>query len=513
MIIKTVIKKGAYFDSVSLMQISKKINSIKGIMDSAVVMATKENKNIIKSSGLLTQEIEKASDNDLAIAVKGESEKILEIALKEIDNMLSGKDKNDENKKNETVSSIDSAVLLNPDINIALISVNGRYAGDLASEALDKGLNVMIFSDNVPLETEIKLKNKGLKKNLLVMGPDCGTAIINSAPLGFANKVNPGSIGVVGPSGTGIQEVTSIISNLGGGISQAIGTGTRDVKDEVGGITTVFGLNMLNEDSKTRSIIIVSKPPQKKAMVNILNAAKKIKKPIICLFLGSDFESKDKNIYTAKSLYEAALKALYISRGESEHKAKEVIFDEIRKTQSLALEEKKKKNKNQKYLRGLFSGGTFASQSLFVFKNYGIEVYSNIPIKPELKLKNSMKLEKNSIIDLGEDEFTFARPHPMIDYGLRNKFIEEESKDKEVSVLLLDIVLGYGSNLNPSADIMPYIKKAFKNNPYLTIVVGVTGTDMDPQNKKELISSLKKEGVFVFENNYLASVFAAEIIK
>ncbi|MCX7648395.1 MAG: hypothetical protein N2Z60_07280, partial [Elusimicrobiales bacterium] len=179
--VKTIIKKGIYFDSISLMQISKKINLIEGIKDSAVVMATKENKNIIKSSGLLTQEIEKASDNDLAIVVKGESEKILEIALKEIDKMLLGENKTDDNKKDKIVSSIDSAVSLNPDINMVLISVNGRYAGGLADEALDKGLNVMIFSDNVPLETEIKLKNKGLKKNLLVMGPDCGTAIINGA--------------------------------------------------------------------------------------------------------------------------------------------------------------------------------------------------------------------------------------------------------------------------------------------------------------------------------------------
>ncbi|MCX7647433.1 MAG: hypothetical protein N2Z60_02350, partial [Elusimicrobiales bacterium] len=325
--------------------------------------------------------------------------------------------------------------------------------------------------------------------------------------------VNRGSVGVIGPSGTGIQEVTSIISNLGGGISQAIGTGTRDVKDDVGGITTVFGLNMLNEDPKTKLILIVSKPPQKKAMNNILNAAKKIKKPIVCIFLGSDFESKEKNIYTAKNLYEAALKALYISRGEGEHKAKEIIFDQTRKVQSLALEEKKRKNKNQKYLRGLFSGGTFASQSLFVFRNCGIDVYSNIPIKPELKLKNSMKLEKNSIIDLGEDEFTFGRAHPMIDYGLRNKFIEEQSKDKEVSVMLLDIVLGYGSNLNPLNEILPSIKRAFYNNPKITISVAVTGTDMDPQNKQQLVQELKREGVFVFENNYLASVFASEIIK
>lgn len=513
MIIKTVIKKGAYFDSVSLMQISKKINLIKGIKDSAVVMATKENKNIIKSSGLLTPEIEKASDNDLAIAVKGESQDSVIAALKEIDKMLSGENNPDENKKEKIFSSIDSAISTNPDINMALISVNGRYAGDLANQCLDNGLNVMIFSDNVPLETEINLKKKGLKKGLLVMGPDCGTAIINGAPLGFANKVNRGSIGVIGPSGTGIQEVTSIISNFGGGISQAIGTGTRDVKDDVGGITTVYGLDMLNKDPNTSLILIVSKPPQEKAMRNILNAAKKIKKPIICLFLGSDFESKNKNIYTAKNLYEAALKALYISRGEGEHKAKEIIFDEKRKAQSLAWEEKKKKNKNQKYLRGLFSGGTFASQSISVFENYGIEVYSNIPLNPKLKLKNSMKLEKNSIIDLGEDEFTFGRPHPMIDYSLRNKFIEEQSKDRDVSVILLDIVLGYGSNLNPLEEITPYIRKAFNNNPHLTIVAGVTGTDMDPQNRKNLISNLKKEGVFVFENNYLASVFAAEIIK
>jgi FdrA protein len=513
MIVKTIIKKGAYFDSVSLMQISKKINSLKGVKDSAVVMATKENKNIIKSSGLLTREIEDAGDNDLAIAVSAVSEESVNAALKEAETMLKGGNKQEVCADKRIADSIDSALSMNPELNMALISVNGKYAGSLAQEALNKGLNLMIFSDNVDIETEIKLKKDGLKKNLLVMGPDCGTAIINGAPLGFANRVNKGNIAIIGPSGTGIQEISCLISNLGGGISQAIGTGTRDVKEDVGAITTIYGLNMLKNDPKTNVIVIVSKPPQKGPMNKILSVVKKINKPVVAIFLGSDFESKIKNLYMARNLHEAALKAFYLSKNEDIHKAREAIYNEKIKMSEIIKKEKAKKSKEQKYLRGLFSGGTFASQALCALSEIIGDIKSNIPLSPNLKLKNSMELEKHSIIDLGEDEFTFGRPHPMIDYTLRNKILKEQSKDKTVSAILLDIVLGYGSNMSVFEEISPAIKEAFKNNPRLTIIAAVTGTDMDPQDKRKLVSGLKKEGVFVFDSNYLAAVFAGEIVR
>lgn len=512
--VKTLIKKGLYFDSVSLMRIAQKLNSLPGISDSAVIMATKENKNIISSSGLLSEEIKKASDNDLAVAVKADSEKSAVQALSEAEKLLSGKKENKEISGSLRACDISQAVSMSQGLNLALISVNGRYAADIAKEALEKGLNTMIFSDNVPLEKEIELKKIGAKKNLLVMGPDCGTAIINGAPLGFANKVNSGSIGVVGPSGTGIQEFTCAVSNLGAGISQAVGTGTRDVKDEVGALTTIEGLKMLSQDPRTRVIAIVSKPPQKKSLEKIISFVKKIKKPVVTVFLGSSQEySSVKNIHTAKNLYEAALKAYILSKGENPHLVKERMYNEKIALAERIKKEKAKKREYSKYLRGLFSGGTFASQALYLLQPVLGPIYSNIPLSPEFKLKNSMKLEKNSIIDLGEDEFTFGRPHPMIDYSLRKKMIAAQALNKDVSVILLDIVLGYGSNMNPLAELSDTLKEAFKANPSLSIIAAVTGTDMDPQNKKELMKALEDTGVMALENNYAAAFAAGEILR
>ena len=510
--IKTQIKKGAYFDSVSLMQISRKLNSIKGVADSAVIMATRENKNIIKASGLLTAEIEKAGDNDLAIAVKAKNDALCGEALKEAESLLTRK----EAPSSETrakADSVDSAVKNFPGLNMALISVNGRYAGKLAFDCLEKGMNVMVFSDNVPLETELELKKLAVKKGLLLMGPDCGTAVINGAPLGFANAVNRGRIGVVGPSGTGMQEVTSVISNAGAGISQAIGTGARDVKKDVGGLTTIAALKMLAEDPGTDVIVIVSKPPHEEVLKKILGEVKKIKKPVVSVFIGAEFKSEIKNLHTAGSLYAAGLKAVSLSKGENIHRVKEEIYNEKLKMTVPVKRERAGKEKRQRYIRGLFSGGTFAAEAQFVLKEIIGAVNSNIPFDKKYKLKNSMELKENSVIDLGEDEFTFGRPHPMIDFSLRNKMIAAQSKDREVSVILLDLVLGYGSTENPLEDIGPHLKAAFRNNPRLTVVTSITGTDADPQNKRKVAEGLKALGVHVFPSNYLAALMAGEIVR
>ncbi len=509
--VKTIVRKGVYFDSISLMRIAEKINSISGVSDSAVIMATKENKNIISSSGLLTEEIKKASDNDLAIAVKADDEKTAASALAEAEKMLAGK--KEAASSNLTAQSISQAAESYEGLNLALISVNGKYAADLAFEALEKNMNVMIFSDNVPLEKELALKKLGARKNLLVMGPDCGTCIINGAPLGFANKVNSGNVAVVGPSGTGIQEFSCLLSNLGGGISQAIGTGTRDVKDDIGAITTVQALEMLVSDAKTSVIAIISKPPQKKSMARILSAANKTGKPVVALFLGEEKELTAGNIHQAKNLYEAALKSYCLSKGESFNFVREKIYNDKISLSERIKSEKAKKNKDSKYLRGLFSGGTFASQAIRLLEPVIGGVYSNIPSSEKFKLKNSMKLEKHSIIDLGEDEFTFGRPHPMIDYSLRKKMISSEASKKEVSVMLIDIVLGYGSNMSPLADLKETLEKAVKANPALTVIAAVTGTDMDPQNRRYLIEELEKIGVMALDNNYMAAFAAGEIIR
>ena len=511
--IKTVIKKGAYFDSVALMQVAKKLNSLAGVLDSAVVMATRENKGIIKASGLLTPEILKAGDSDLAIAVSAETPAAAAAALKAADELLNKKPARNSSETGRKAAGLDDAVKMLDGANLAVISVAGRYAGVLAADCLEKNLNVMLFSDNVPVETEIALKKLAVKKGLLLMGPDCGTAIINGAPIAFANSVRRGNIGVVAASGTGLQEVTTLISNEGAGISQAIGTGGRDVKLEVGALTLIQALRLLAADPSTEVLLIVSKPPHPSILGKIAGEIKKIAKPVVAVFLGGEVKEKIKDdFYPAKTLEEAALKAVCLGRRWKLVKAREIIYDMNLKAGELAKKEAAGK-KRASCLRGLFSGGTFVSEAQVILPEFVGDVRSNAPLDKKFKLKDSLKLSGHAVIDLGEDEFTVGRPHPMIDFSLRNKMIVSEAAKPEVSVLLLDVVLGYGSNLRPLEDILPAITEAFESNGELSIVASVTGTETDPQVRSKVVKGLEAAGVLVMPSNAGACRLAGEIVR
>ncbi len=511
--IKTIIKKGAYYDSVSLMQVAKKLNTLDGVIDSAVVMATKENKGIIKASGLLTPEILKAGDSDLAIAVSAKTPAAAEAAFKAADELLNKKTAGGGAAAGRKASGLEDAVKMLDGANLAVISVAGRFAGALAADCLEKNLNVMLFSDNVSMETELELKRAALKKGLLMMGPDCGTAIINGAPIAFANSVQRGNVGVVAASGTGLQEVTALISNEGAGISQAIGTGSRDVKLEIGAITMLQALKLLAADSGTEVIAIVSKPPHPQVLAKILAEVKKIKKPVVAVLLGGEIKEKVKaDFYPAKTLEEAALKAACLGKGRGIGKAREIIYDMNLKAEALAKKEAAKKKKSR-CLRGLFSGGTFVSEAQVILPELIGEVRSNAPLDKKFKLKDSLKLSGHAVIDMGEDEFTVGRPHPMIDFSLRNRMIISESKRPEVAVILLDLVLGYGANLKPLEDITPAITEAFIRNRELSIVASVTGTETDPQVRSRVVKSLEAAGVLVMPSNAGACRLAGEIIR
>ncbi len=511
--IKTVIKKGAYFDSVSLMQVARKINAIGGVIDSAVVMATRENKGIIKASGLLTPEILKAGDSDLAIAVSARAPAAAEAALKAADELLNKKPPQAGSGADRKAAGLDDAVRTLDGANLAVISVAGRFAGALAAACLEKNLNVMLFSDNVTLETELALKKTAVKKGLLLMGPDCGTAIINGAPIAFANSVRRGNIGVVAASGTGLQEVTVLISNEGAGISQAIGAGSRDVKQEIGALTLLQGLKMLAADPATEVLLIVSKPPHPEILRKIAAGIKKIKKPVVAVFLGGGIKEKIKDdFYPAKTLEEAAYKAVCLAKGWKLGKAREMIYDMTLKVGELARKEAAKKKKSSR-LRGLFSGGTFVSEAQVILPGLIGPIWSNAPLDKKWKLINSLKLSGHAVIDMGADEFTVGRPHPMIDFSLRNKMIISEAAKPEVSALLLDVVLGYGSNSKPLEDILPPITEAFARNRELSVVASVTGTEADPQVRSKVVKGLEAAGVLVMPSNAGACRLAGEIIR
>jgi len=414
--------------------------------------------------------------------------------------------------------SLPQAQKILPGANLALISVAGRYAGDVAMNALEHGLHVMLFSDNVSLEQEVALKQYAIEHQLLVMGPDCGTAIINGVPLAFANVVTRGDIGIVAAAGTGLQEVSCLISRGGCGVSQALGTGGRDVKKEVGGLMFIKSMQLLAQDPKTKILLLISKPPHPEVLENIGKLAKKIPKPVIGAFLGADHETmKNHGMHPAGTLEEAAALAVILSSGGRAEEVKTHLEKEYELLQMSAKQEAGKLHKPQKYIRGLFSGGTFCYEAQLLLKDLKEPIFSNAPTGISAKLVNSLKSQKHTLIDLGEDEFTVGRPHPMIDYSLRNKRIIEEAADPETAVILLDVVLGYGSNPEPLKDILPSIiqaqKSARQRNRSIVIVCSVTGTDADPQNRILVVKGLEQAGVIVMNSNAAAGLLAGRIIE
>jgi len=518
MIIKGIIKKGEYFDSILLMMAAKEIDTLQGVIDSAVIMGTKENKSILKTSGFLMPEFKNAEDTDLLIAVKAETEQDAESALSKIDKFLQQLRAKEEKIDEFSPRSFEGALALLPNAELALISVPGKYAATQAMKALQHGLHVMIFSDNVPIEQEIELKEYAKEKDLLVMGPDCGTAIINGVPLAFANVVNRGDIGIVAASGTGLQEVSCIISNAGAGIAQAIGTGSRDVTREVGGIMFLEAVKRLLRDRNTNVILLVSKPPHQEVLEKIGAALEGNKKPVVSVFLNVDVNLvKRYGIVAVPTLEEGALMAATLSAGENIDDVTKKIIARDFKLKIIANGEAKKLTKGQKYIRALFSGGTFCSEAQVLFGSVLTEVYSNSPVGNSLLLRTSWNSEKNTVVDLGADEFTVGRPHPMIDYSIRNKRIINEAHDPETAVILLDVVLGYGSHKNPLAEIVPAIIAA-KNiargsGRYLPVIGSVTGTDKDPQNRTYVVNGLKQAGALVMESNKAASKLARYILE
>lgn len=501
------IVKGAYYDSVTLMAVAREIARLEGVADAAAVMGTPENREILAAGSLLVPEFEGASGNDLLIAVSAEDAGAAARALEAADGVLGRVGRGARRGPARLPKSLGGALEILPGADLALISVAGRYAGGLARDALDGGLHVMLFSDNVPLATEIDLKGRAHERGLLVMGPDCGTAILNGVPLGFANAVRRGPIGIVAASGTGLQEVSSIISNQGAGISQAIGTGGRDVSSEVGGVTFLDGLTALGEDDDTRVIVLVSKPPDPEVAERIRASASSVGKPVVTVFLGE--EPREEN--GARTLAEAAFKAVAAlegARGRSDEglgRALESATIELAERLASAREP------GRRYLRALMSGGTFAAEAQVVFEDLGVsDVYSNVPLGRAAPLDDPLVSRANTVVDMGSDEFTVGRPHPMIDYSPRVHRIREEAADPEVAVILLDVVLGYGSHPDPASELVPAIRDAAER---VVVVCSVTGTDRDPQDRRGVYMALAHAGAQIARTNAEASAIAGYVAR
>jgi len=499
-----------YRDSVALMQVSTKINELTGITQASLIMATATNLELLREAGLI-EIFPEAGNNDLLLALEGESE----IALQEAAVMA-------ESKLNETTSkiiageirkepprSIEMALDASPDANLALISCPGEYATAEALKALNLGLNVMLFSDNIPEEDEIFLKRNAATGGLLMMGPDCGTAIVNGVPLGFANNVKKGSIGIVAASGTGLQQVSCLIDRWGGGISQAIGTGGRDLSTKVGGSTMIAGIEALAADSNTKVIVLISKPPSQDVAFKVLERAAKTDKPVVVSFLGSTVEvPAGAEVIEAKTLEGAAHAAVRLTGIDVQTPARHLVTTGELATLTNRL------SGSQKYVRGLYSGGTFSYEAMILLTEMLGPIHSAAPLASEQKLDDPWQSREHTVLDLGGDVFTRGRPHPMIDHRLRNERILQEAMDPETAVILLDIVLGFGSHENPAEDLAVAISEARRatttNEP---IFIGfVCGTKNDPQNLEKQETMMSEVGVLLMESNAQAARLAGDII-
>ncbi|MEH7307459.1 acyl-CoA synthetase FdrA [Neobacillus drentensis] len=510
MALKVVIKQNTYFDSVSLMSLSTKANQIDGVEQAFVAMGTEMNKEVLRNVGLITPELEEAKTSDLMIVVKAETDEICEHGYLEIETLFTKK--NSGTSKNEIkYSTISSAATSIPEANIALISVNGAYAAREAKKALDNDLHVMLFSDNVSIEDEVELKNYAHEKGLLMMGPDCGTAIINNVGLCFANAVRNGDIGIVGASGTGSQEMSVRIHDFGGGISQLIGTGGRDLSEEVGGTMMLDSMKALDEDEATKVIVLVSKPPAPSVEEKVLAQIKQCKKPVVVWFIGGDEEKiTDAGGHFAKMSKEAALKAVLLA-GADESKINKKALNI-----PLIQEVRAKLTPEQKYIRGLFCGGTLCDEAMYAALEKFDNVYSNIQKNLDYRLKDINVSQEHTFIDFGDDDFTNGKPHPMIDPSSRIERFLQEAKDPSVGVIVMDFVLGFGSHEDPVGVMLPAIIEAKQiaeeEGRHLEILGYVLGTNLDQQNFDDQVNKLLAAGVTHASSSQNAGLLAREFV-
>ena len=457
-------RRGFYADSVALMRIARELN--KDGVTASLMIGTPSNKALLKESGLLAKEGESARPDDLIIAVKGKSvEKALALAEKLLSSGSAG--------PSSLPAELEGA-------NLALISVPGEFAAAEARKALEAGMHVMMFSDNVPIEDEVALKDLAIRKGLLMMGPDCGTALIAGVPLAFANAVPRGDIGIVSASGTGLQEVSSLLARMGKGVSHGIGVGGRDLSEEVGGRMTLAAMDALEADPATKRIIVISKPPAPSVAKRIMQRSARSKKPVTLCLLGSI----DKKF--ARTLEAAALSVVPAKAG----------------TQVLRSSKKPKPGSplsRGRRIVGLFCGGTLCAEAQIVLMEHGLKVSSNVPV-PGATEKGAAHV----LIDLGDDDYTRGRPHPMIEPELRNAHIAKALRDPKVGVILLDVVIGYGAHADPAALIVEVLGNSKK-----LVIASVTGTEDDPQIYSKQVKTLRDAGVIVAPSNAAAARLAA----
>lgn len=500
MLFKVFVYKNQYQDSVRLMSISREAAKLDGVSKVLALLGTVSNKDVIARLGLKAPAVDAATASDLMVCIEAKDDAAVKAALDNVQAHLktkAGGSKAEELKP----ATIEEAADRLEDANFCMISLPGPMAKLDVLSAINRGLNVMLFSDNITIEDEIELKKKAIEKGLLMMGPDCGTAIIAGVPLALANVVRRGDIGIVAASGTGIQEVTCLIDRFGGGITHALGCGGRDLRKQVGGLEMRFGIKKLAATPGNKTLLLLSKPGDPAVLNAVLDEARATGlRTVTCLIGGKPDELNTEGIIFTRTLEEAAFAAL--GKPVPELVFPKALDDRIAKLDS-----------QRKYMRGLFSGGTLCYESLVILDDK-FDIESNVPLRKELFLEAPTKGKKHCCVDLGEDEFTRGIPHPIIDTGLRGQRLEEDMRDPTCRVIMMDIVLGFGADPDPASKFAAIINRVRKDLPDggPIIVCSVCGTDADPQSCAQQEKTLEDAGCFVFPTNAQAAKAVARIV-
>ncbi|MFD8567159.1 acyl-CoA synthetase FdrA [Streptomyces sp. NPDC059639] len=507
-----VVRKNTYYDSVSLMSVSTRANALEGVEQAFTAMGTEMNKGVLDDLGLLTDELRAAASGDLMIVLVAAEDTDTQALLGQVEELLERRAPASAAAGAVTYRTVTGAAGAIDGANLAVIAVNGAYAAREARKALASGLHVMLFSDNVSVEDEVALKQLAHDKGLFMMGPDCGTAIINNVALCFGNKVRPGSVGVVAASGTGSQEVSVRVHALGGGISQLIGTGGRDLSEEVGGIMMTDGIRALAADPATDVIVLVSKPPAPSVEKKVLAEAAAAGKPVVVYFIGGSEEAVTAaGAHFAASSLDAARQAVVHAGIEPAVTTEE--FD----AEAAAGAVVGRLADGQRHVRGLFCGGTLCDETMYAVRDAGVDVYSNIQKDPAFRLPAGAASTGHTSLDFGDDDFTNGRPHPMIDPALRLERLVEEAKDPSVAALVLDFVLGFGSHDDPVGTTLPAIREAQRiateAGRHLPVIAYVLGTDLDTPSVAAQSAALEAAGVIVTRSSTETGQFAREIAR
>ena len=505
------VRRGFYLDSVALMRISASLSASEGVESASLMIGTPSNLAILDEAGLLTGEGRAAGPDDLVIAVRAETEEALAAALATAEASLEGSAEGGPGGRAATrFPGMRAACEGLPGANLAIVSVPGPFAAREARRALAAGLNVLVFSDNVPVEEEVALKREARERGRVVMGPDCGTAIIAGVPLAFANRVRRGAIGAIAASGTGLQELSVLVHRGGGGLSHGIGVGGRDLGDEVGGLGTFMALDALEADPDTRHIVIVSKPPGPRTEAALLSRLADCPKPVTLNLVGRDAAELPPNITLAPTLRDAARLALGAGPTGGDANAPHPA---VRSPGTSAPRPLPPGRPGR--IVGLYSGGTLCAEAQAILRRAGLAVSSNAPIPGAVSLasrgESGSSPAGHVLLDLGADEYTAGRPHPMIEPAMRSGALAGTLADPTVAVVVLDVVLGTGSHPDPAGPVVHALHSAPPERP--PVVASVCGTELDPQDHGAQRRALEEAGVFVADSNADAVEAAIRIVS